>query len=274
MPRILKIWKHVMADRNSFDDDSEDAAVADRARGEHDEHGERTPRTPLVQRVYQLLLTKISTGDYQPDQKLPGEHELAAQFLVSRPIIREALRRLREEGLIHSRQGAGSFVKARPEEARVLGYAPVETIADIQRCYEFRLAIEPHHAYYAALRWNEEALSAIAAALDLMRDATRAHRHREDADFAFHCSVAQASNNHYYISSMQALKDHIAVGMKFHGASLMGPNPGLKGVFEEHEAIFDAIRRRDAKAARDVMRRHLEGSRDRIFEGRTLDLSL
>lgn len=263
-----------MAERNSFDDDSEAAVATDRAKGGTEDHGERAPRMPLVQRVYQLLLTKISTGDYQPDQKLPGEHELAAQFLVSRPIIRAALRRLREEGLIYSRQGAGSFVMARPEEARVLGYAPVETIADIQRCYEFRLTIEPDHAYYAALRWNDAALSTIAAALDLMRDATNAHRHREDADFAFHCAVAQASNNHYYISSMQALKDHIAVGMKFHGASLMGPNSGLMGVFQEHQAIFEAIRRHDAKTAREVMRRHLEGSRDRIFEGRTLDLSL
>lgn len=234
----------------------------------------RGRQTPLVQRVYQLLLTKIGAGDYQPDQKLPGEHELAAQFLVSRPIVREALGRLREEGLIYSRQGAGSFVKARSEEARVLGYAPVETIADIQRCYEFRLTIEPDHAYYAALRWNDAVLEALAAALDLMRDATRAHRHREDADYAFHCAVAQASNNHYYASSMLALKDHIAVGMKFHGVSLMGPKSGLTGVFEEHRAIFDAIRRRDAEGARDVMRRHLEGSRDRIFEGRTLDLSL
>ena len=46
---------------------------------------DRAHRTPLVQRVYQLLLTKISRGDYQPDEKLPGEHELAGQFLVSPP---------------------------------------------------------------------------------------------------------------------------------------------------------------------------------------------
>ncbi|MGU3493353.1 FadR/GntR family transcriptional regulator [Xanthobacteraceae bacterium A53D] len=242
---------------------------------ESDGEAERTPRTPLVQRVHQMLLTKISRGDYQPDEKLPGEHELASTFLVSRPIIREALKRLRQEGLIYSRQGAGSFVKVRVEEGvSGIGYSPVETIADIQRCYEFRLAIEPDHAYYAALRWNEAALEVIAGALDLMRDATKASQHRVDADFAFHCAIAQATNNHYYISSMQALKDHIAVGMKFHGVSLMGPRPALAGVFEEHRSIFEAIQRRDAATARDVMRKHLEGSRDRIFEGRALDLSL
>lgn len=235
---------------------------------------ERAPRTPLVERAYQFLLSKIGQGDYKPDEKLPGEHELAAMLLVSRPVIREALRRLRNEGMIYSRQGAGSFVRVRVEEARPIGFSPVETIADIQRCYEFRLTIEPDHAFYAALRRNDAAIGAIASALDLMRDATRAHRHREDADFAFHCAIAHATNNHYYISSMIALKDHIAVGMKLHGVSLMGPKAGLDGVFNEHQTIFEAIRERNGPLARDTMRRHLEGSRARIFEGRTLDLSL
>ncbi|WP_404977669.1 FadR/GntR family transcriptional regulator [Ancylobacter sp. 3268] len=264
-----------MAERDTLEEASEEAPAENHGSQVATETADdRAPRTPLVQRVYQMLLTKISRGDYQPDEKLPGEHELAATFLVSRPIIREALKRLRDEGLIYSRQGAGSFVKVRVEESRTIGYSPVETIADIQRCYEFRLAIEPDHAFYAARRWNEPALEAISAALGMMRDATQAQRHREDADYAFHCAIADATNNHYYISSMQALKDHIAVGMKFHGVSLMGPNPGLAGVFAEHQAIFEAIRRRDAQTARDLMRRHLEGSRDRIFEGRTLDLSL
>jgi GntR family transcriptional regulator, transcriptional repressor for pyruvate dehydrogenase complex len=63
----------------------------------------------------------------------------------------------------------------------------------------------PDQAYYAALRRNEPALDAIASALGLMQAATRAQRHREDADFAFHCAIAEASNNHYYLSSLQAL---------------------------------------------------------------------
>lgn len=258
-----------MAEQGALEDNTAAAGGVDAAG--------RGRQTPLVQKVYQHLLTQIGAGQYQPDQKLPGEHELASQFLVSRPIVREALGRLREDGLIYSRRGAGSFVRhqaAQAAERHALGYSPVETIADIQRCYEFRLTIEPDHAHYAALRWNEPALAAIAAALELMRDATRAHRHREDADFAFHFAVAKAANNHYYVSSLQALREHIAVGMKFHGVSLMGPRSGLAGVLDEHRAIFDAIRDRDAERARTAMRRHLEGSRDRIFEGRGLDLAL
>lgn len=237
-------------------------------------NGDRTPRSPLVRKVYQRLLAQITAGDYRQNQRLPGEYELAAQFGVSRPVVREALGHLREEGLIYSRQGAGSFVSARGREGGVLSYAPVETIADIQRCYEFRLSIEPDYAYNAALRRNDASLNAMAVALDLLRDATLGHTHRSDADFAFHVAIAEAANNHYYISTMLALKDQIGVVMKFHGATLLGPQYQLEGVLAEHLAIFEAIRNRDADRAASLMRAHLEGSRDRVFEGRLLDLSL
>jgi DNA-binding FadR family transcriptional regulator len=254
-------------------DDSETVPVGAHGRAE----GGRAQTSPLVQRVYQALKAQIASGDLRPDQKLPGENQLAASFFVSRPIVRDALQCLREEGLLYSRRGAGSFVMAVPEQVRdrsALAFAPVGTIADIQRCYEFRLAIEPEHAYQAARRWNAAALEAIGQSVDMMRAATLARRHSEEADFAFHSAIAEATNNHYYASTMAALKDHICVGMKFHGASVLGPHGGLQTVFDEHCAILEAIRMRDAERARETMRQHLEGSRNRIFEGRLLDLSL
>ncbi|WIY52570.1 FadR/GntR family transcriptional regulator [Devosia sp. YIM 151766] len=230
-------------------------------------------RTLFADRVYQLLQTRISNGEYASDQKLPSEKELSDQFDVSRPIIREALERLRQEGMIYSRQGAGSFVRLR-SEPRSLGFPPVETIADIQRCYEFRLTIEPEAAFYAAKRRNEAAIESIGKVVDLLSSATDQQRHREDADFAFHMAVAGASNNHYYSSAMQALRSHIAVGMKLHGLALMGPGRGLEKVLEEHRHIYECIRDGDAETARQHMRQHLEGSRNRLFEDRVLDLSL
>ena len=230
-------------------------------------------RTLFADRVYQLLLTRISNGEYAPDHKLPSEKELSDQFDVSRPIVREALERLRNEGLIYSRQGAGSFVRLRTEP-RSLGFPPVETIADIQRCYEFRLTIEPEAAFFAAQRRNDAAVASLGQVVDLLSNATDQQQHREDADFALHLAIADASNNHYYSSAMQALRTHIAVGMKLHGLALMGPGRGLEKVLGEHRAIFEAIRDRQADTARLLMRQHLEGSRDRLFEGRMLDLSL
>ncbi len=232
----------------------------------------------LTDRIYDALKERIAGGVYGGDERLPGEYDLAAQFDVSRPIVRAALERLRSEGLIYSRRGAGSFARPARSAAPVqpLGFAPVETIADIQRCYEFRLTIEPEAAAYAARRRNDEALARIEAALGMMDDATRQQRHREDADFAFHLAVAKTTNNHYHLSALQALKDHIAVGMKLHGMSIMGtaPAPGLQRVFAEHTGIYEAIRAGDPEAAATRMRSHLRGSLERLFEGRLLDLAL
>ncbi|WCS28485.1 FadR family transcriptional regulator (plasmid) [Methylobacterium sp. NMS14P] len=229
--------------------------------------------TSLVDTVYRAIVGGIADGTYAPNDRLPSEHDLAGQFGVSRPVVRSALDRLRREGAIVSRRGAGSFVRA-AEVKQKLGFAPVESIADIQRCYEFRLTIEPDAAFHAALRRDGPALRAIEAALDLLATATRQEQHREDADFAFHHAIAEASNNHYYAASLQALRSHIAVGMKIHGLSLLGPNSGLRGVFDEHEAIFRALRDGEAEAARSTMAAHIRTSRDRLFEGRLLDLSL
>jgi GntR family transcriptional repressor for pyruvate dehydrogenase complex len=228
----------------------------------------------LVDRVFDRLSERINNGDYAPDAKLPGEHELAAMFEVSRPIVRDALGRLRKQGVVYARQGAGNFVATNARGTPAVGYAPVETIADIQRCYEFRLAIEPVAAFYAAKRRDDTAVAEIAAALDQLQDATRHHLHRSDADFTFHKAVTDAANNHYYSSSMEALRQHVAVGMHLHGLSLLGPKQRLERVFDEHREIFEAIAAGDAEAASATMRHHLEGSRDRLFEGRILDLTL
>jgi GntR family transcriptional regulator, transcriptional repressor for pyruvate dehydrogenase complex len=226
----------------------------------------------LAGRVYEQLCARMAGGDFPPNSRLPPEHELAAMLGVSRPVLRTALSRLRDEGFIVSRQGAGSFVRDRTRSA--LAFSPVETIADIQRCYEFRLTIEPEAAFSAALRHNESALRRMEAALELLSDATNNQRHREDVDFSFHLAVTEAANNHYYSSTMQALKEHIFVGMHMHGLSLSGAKAKLQNVLAEHRAIYDAIRNGEPEKARDAMHKHLEGSRDRLFEGRTLDLSL
>jgi GntR family transcriptional regulator, transcriptional repressor for pyruvate dehydrogenase complex len=234
---------------------------------------ERGRAVKLVDRVFDQLQERIRTGNYAPDSRLPGEHELAAMLGVSRPVVRDALSRLREQGMIYSRQGAGTFVSAQASGASQLAYSPVKSIADIQRCYEFRLTIEPAAAFFAAQRRDKAAIEKIASALAELREATSHQLHRVEADFNFHRAVTEAANNHFYTASMEALKAHIAVGMHLHGLSLMGPRPGLQQVYDEHEEIFRAVAEGRAENARDLMRQHLEGSRDRLFEGRVLDLS-
>lgn len=226
----------------------------------------------LVDRVLDQLTERIRAGNYAPDSRLPSEHELASMLGVSRPIVRDALAKLREQGIVYARQGSGTFVSAISSRTARLAYSPVNTIADIQRCFEFRLTIEPAAASFAANRRDDAATQKIAAALAALLGATRNHLHLADADFMFHRAVAEAANNHYYTASMDALKGHFAVGMLY-GFSLHGPRPSPEQVYQEYNKIYKAIAEGRADDAQRLMKIHLEGSRDRLFEGRSLDLS-
>lgn len=230
-------------------------------------------KRPLSDRVYHMLFTQIANGNFPANQRLPSEPNLAETLGVSRPVLREALKRLRDEGVVYARQGAGNFVRAAP--VAQVGFAKVETLADIQRSYEFRITIESAAAALAAERRNGATLKTLRDALEMMRVATGSHSHREDADFAFHLGITQAANNHYFEASMRALRDHINVGMRLHGQSLLsGGAHALEAVFAEHSAIFAAIEAREPGRAQALMRAHLEHSRDRLFGGGLLDLRL
>lgn len=108
-------------------------------------------RKGLADIVFERMLRAIKSGAYNPDERLPTEHELAAEFEVSRPVIREALKRLRDQGLIYSRRGAGSFVRS-VGLRQPLGFGQLENVADLLNCYEFRLTLEPAAAAAAATR--------------------------------------------------------------------------------------------------------------------------
>lgn len=224
-----------------------------------------TARRSLGDLVFDRMYRAIKSGAYRPDERLPTEHDLAIEFEVSRPIVREALRRLRDQGFIYSRRGAGSFVRA-VGMREPLGFGTLENVADLVNCYEFRLTVEPAAAAAAAERHDAATLIAVRQALELMRDATNRQSHREDADFQFHLAIARAAHNSYFFTAMEALKDHIAVGMRFHGASLKRETAGLSRVFDEHEAIADAITARDGTKAHQLMLDHLIGSRERLFK--------
>lgn len=223
-----------------------------------------TARRSLSDTVFERIQRSIKSGAYGIDERLPTEHALAHEFQVSRPVIRDALQRLREQGLIYSRRGAGSFVLEQGVR-EPLGFGQMENLSDLQHCYDFRLTIEPEAAAMAAKHHSPDALEKIRTALNLLRDATNRQAHRADADFMFHLSIAQASVNPYFVTAMQALEEHIAVGMRLHGLSLRSTADGLARVLAEHTGILDAIKASNTDLARDLMHKHLLESRNRLF---------
>ncbi|KFB08077.1 FadR/GntR family transcriptional regulator [Nitratireductor basaltis] len=231
--------------------------------GTPDGSGDRT----LADSVYERVLAKIVNGETPVGGKLPTEHALCAEFGVSRPVLRQALRQLREDQVIVSRQGSGSYVTRKPDTA-VLDFAPIGSIADIQRTFEFRAAIEGEAAYLAAERRTDEQLSRLQDALDELARCVDEGELGVDADEAFHALICTASDNHYFVAARSSMQANILMGLNLtRNLSLAKSRERLALVQAEHDMIFSAIRKKDAEAARNAMRRHIDNARYRVFQG-------
>jgi GntR family transcriptional repressor for pyruvate dehydrogenase complex len=217
--------------------------------------------------IYEGIFNLIVSGEFAENARLPSETDLARRFGASRPVVREALARLRDDGLIVSRQGSGSYVTRRPDTA-VLRFVPVDSIADIQRCFEFRVGFEGAAAALAAKRWETGDLAAIEAAYEALETCIRTGQLGVDADARFHEAVARATHNHYFVSVQLSLGAHIAVGMNLtRNLSMLRTDARLRLVQDEHAAILAAIERRDDAGARGAMETHIDNARRRMFEG-------
>ncbi|MCE9682946.1 FadR family transcriptional regulator [Halomonas sp. DQ26W] len=221
----------------------------------------------LSDHVYGSIVDHIIKGEYAEGQRLPSEEKLAWQHGVSRPIVREALARLREDGLIRSHRGAGSFVRLRPSRA-MLDFAPLDSLADIQRCFEFRMAVEAESARLAALNATAEDREALAAAFALLEQRIRENALGVDADYGFHLAIAHATHNRFFAETLASLEATITYGQRLaRGLGLRRPTHHLPEVQEEHRRIHDCLQGRDAEGAARAMREHLGNSRRRVFEG-------
>lgn len=225
----------------------------------------------LSDKVYEYILAQVMTGTFAIQARLPSEMKLAELLHVSRPVVREALHRLREDGLIASRRGSGSVVIRRPNQA-ISGFAPIGTIGDIQRCFIFREAIEGEAAALAARYHSGLALKKIRIVADTLNDLLALHKPGAEKDFEFHLAITEATGNQFFSSTLQAIREQIVTGLTLnHGLSLIQSDKDRALIKDEHEAIYAAIAARDEDAARQAMRSHINQARKRIFDGVVVD---
>jgi len=215
--------------------------------------------------IYEAIMARIVDGTLPEGEKLPPESALSDTFGVSRPVIREALARLRADGVIVSRHGSGSYVQRKPT-VDFLRLAPLGGMADVLRAYEYRVALEGEAAWLAAERRTETDLRHLAAALKEMQEALEARKIGTEADLRFHRAVAVATKNQLFEFSMEALSAYIAEGVALtRKLSMKVGRARLDLVQTEHERIYDAIRARDPDAARAAMREHIDNARQRML---------
>lgn len=217
--------------------------------------------------VYARIVGGIATGKYPVGSKLPTENDLAELLGVSRPIVREALSRLRDSDIVVSRRGSGTYVRRVPL-ASDRKLAPLSSINDMRRCLEFRISMEGENAFQAAQFRMPSNDDMLAMALNRLE---RGIEHEEISvadDFAFHFAVAEATGNRFFIATMAATRDSIMSSMTItRNFALLGTSQRIIALHREHADIFAAIEARDPERARAAMRLHLDNAMKRAFEG-------
>tara|TARA_B110000881_G_scaffold98220_1_gene86388 strand:+ start:1722 stop:2510 length:789 start_codon:yes stop_codon:yes gene_type:complete len=159
--------------------------------------------------IMSQLEEMIIEGSLEPGEKLPSERELALQFEVSRPSLREAIQKLETKNLVVRRQGGGTFVSDNilaglSDPLFELMSKSTESQFDL---LEFRHGMEGMSAYYAAMRGTDADFEEIREKHDAIGHAQLENNHRLTAKaiFDFYIAICSASHN--------AVTLHLARGM-------------------------------------------------------------
>lgn len=217
--------------------------------------------------IYEKIFAMIADGRFPVNDRLPSETSLSAMLGASRPVVREALERLRNDQLIVSRKGSGSYVRQRPDSS-VLTQVPVGSLADVQRFFEFRAGLEAEAAELAARNWQPQDKIRISATFEALEECLMRNDLGADEDRALHDAIAQATGNQFHSMVREWLRPHIAIGMSVtRSLSLKRTSAHVRAVQDEHAAIVDAIFARRETAAHDAMKQHILNARARMFQG-------
>ena len=195
-------------------------------------------------------------------QKLPSEQELSKNFNVSRTVIREALKVLKERGLIDSRNGGGSFIVS-PKTETISG--ALDRIIQIKNInnddlHNMRLILETEGARLAALNPLTDEIEELEDILQKMEDVSLPLEKRIRLDAEFHVTMVRAGKNELlgiFTEVMTLLlNDYMVKGV-------FGPS-GIRKTLVQHRKILEAIRRGDPNSAEKALRAHLIAARENV----------
>lgn len=209
-----------------------------------------------IEELERLVLDVLGPGD-----SLPSEGELSRRLSVSRLTVREAVRSLEARGLLEVRKGRRPVV--REPNGRLVGdYFKTTVRRDPVMLFELlevRFALEVRIASLAARNASRASLAAMAAAIGQMRDAAdEAAFH--DADVRFHEALAVASGNSMLTQLIEELGEPLRVSRQHSHRGRLRDGRPVAEVIDAHQAVLDAVERRDPRAAAREMEAHLRAS--------------
>jgi GntR family transcriptional regulator, transcriptional repressor for pyruvate dehydrogenase complex len=215
----------------------------------------RTSR--LYEQIVQQIEESVLNGSLKPGDQLPAERELAQRLGVSRTAVREAVKALREKGLVEAYSGRGTFITdgtshaARQSFDLMVKIGQRETSAHLA---ELRLILEPGIAALAAERAEEEHLAAMREAVTVMDRAQKDPSAYIEADLDFHLALAEAVANPLILS----LIDSIVGLLREQRLKIFNVEGGPQRGQVHHKRILEAMEHRNPGMARSAMSAHLE----------------
>lgn len=224
-----------------------------------------TKRKSSHSQIVNDLGRKIASGAISPEEKLPHESELCADYAVSRPVLREAIRVLSAKGLVVSKPGIGAVVRARDDwhqlDPDVLNWVFQTTPRRkfLKTLEGVRRTLEPEIASLAAMEATDEDIASIEEAFARMACA-KTPEEMLQPDVDFHLRIAKAAKNdvlgYLYRMLSDALQESINASNK---SQLFQPF-----ALSRHKAILTAIKERDGLAARHASIVQLNDARTAI----------
>jgi DNA-binding FadR family transcriptional regulator len=216
----------------------------------------------LYRQIAEQIRGLITSGEYASGARLPPERDLAKQLRVSRPSVREALIALEVEGLVEVRVGSGIYIRTPPPgNGAGHGYSQQAGPFELIRA---RRAIEGECAALAAKEGKRAQILAIGDALAQMREDAKKPAQPLEADRLFHLRIAEATNNGALVQVVKNLWEERGSPL-FTRLEHHFDTPKLWATaIREHDGVYEAIRSRDADAARAAMHAHLDGAAKRF----------
>ena len=205
-------------------------------------------RETLVDRIVDILEDRILTGELLPGNKL-SELGVANEFGVSRVPAREALQRLQEMNLVRKTHLGREVATFRLEEFREI--------------HELKNVVGAFGAMKGALNATGQDLKKIQSVIDKMKDCVNSRGPEElrTYNFQFHDLLVSCSHNRKVIETYTLLTKQVRWAASL---SLNLPDRPLRST-QEHLAIFEAFKQRDAKKVRALMEKHTNDSMGRIL---------
>ena len=212
-------------------------------------------KNSLIEQTVENLLEMINVqkklvrGD-----KLPNENDLAAQLMVSRGTLREAVRILETQDILKIERGKGTFITgntANQNGSALDTLAKVKT--NLQDLMEIRLIIEPEAAYLASIRANDYEIERILHYGKINENKILSKEDRTEEEQLFHYAISQATHNDFMKNLMPIINQAIHKGVMLSKQNSLIDETTLN----DHRMLMEFLQARNAEGARTAMKMHI-----------------